>query len=142
MMIDADNELAEATDTLLAKRQLNTLTGENAELLAVVRELNRVIDPQTAPSPAFQQRLTSRLSAEWDRSYTQSTLRLLDRPLVRLVSMAAAVVLILAALVVLSVPETTPALQGTAVALDDAAAMLVLVGVVAVGVLVYWRDRR
>lgn len=142
MMIDLDNELAEATDALLAKRQVNALTGENAELLDVARELNRVIDPQTAPSAAFQQRLTSRLNAEWDRSYAPPTLRLLDRPVVRLVSMAAAVVLILASLVVLSVPETTPALQGTAVALDDAAAVLVLVGVVVVGALVYWRDRR
>lgn len=142
MMIDTDNELAEATDALLAKREPRALTEENAELFAVVRELNRVIDPQTPPTAAFQQRLTSRLNTEWDRAYTPPQLRLMDRPVVRVLSMAAAVVLILASIMVLSVPETAPELQGAAVPLDDAAAVLVLLGVVAVGAFVYWRDRR
>lgn len=142
MAIDLDNELAEATDVFLERREVKLLSGENADLLNVVRELNALIDPQTLPSEAFQQRLTSRLNAEWNRSYAPPALRLLDRPAVRLLSMAAAVVLILASLVVLSVPETTPALQGAAVPLDDAAALLVLLGVVAVGAIVYWRDRR
>lgn len=142
MMIDTDNELAEATDALLAKRNVQALTDENAELFAVVRELHRVIDPQTPPTAAFQQRLTSRLNTEWDRAYTPPQLRLMDRPVVRLLSMAAAVVLILASLMVLTVPETTPELQAAAIPLDDAAAVLVLVGVAAVGAFVYWRDRR
>lgn len=142
MMIDTDNELAEATDALLAQREPRALTEENAELFAVVRELNRIIDPQTPPTAAFQQRLTSRLNTEWDRAYTPPQLRLMDRPVVRVLSMAAAVVLILASVMVLSVPETAPELQGAAIPLDDAAAVLVLVGVVAVGAFVYWRDRR
>lgn|GEM_PF-4429369 len=142
MTMNLDDELAEATDALLSGREVKPLTDENAELLGVVRELNTLIDPNTLPSDAFQQRLTRRLSDEWDRWYAPPALRLLDRPAVRVLTMAAAVVLVLASLVVLSVPETTPALQGTAIPLDDAAAILVLLGVVAVGAIVYWRGRR
>jgi hypothetical protein len=140
--MDLDNEIAEATDALLDRRKVRPLASENAELFDVVRGLNTLIDPHNLPSEAFQQRLTSRLSAEWDRSYTVPTLRLLDRPALRVLAMAAAVVLVLASLVVLSVPETTPALQGTAIPLDDAAAIFVLLGVVTVGAVVYWRGRR
>lgn len=141
-----DNELADATDAILSGREVGTVSAENAELVRSTRELAQVIDPNAPPSAAFQQRLTQRLNAEWDRANPSHSnvvpLRLLDRPVVRLVSMAAAVVLVLGALVVLAVPESDPQLQATAIPLDDAAAVLVLLGVAAVGAAVYWRGRR
>ena len=78
----------------------------NRELAEVVRELYRVIDPATPPSAVFQQRMNARLNTEWDRANVQPTLRLVDRPLVRLAALAAAVVLILGAIIVLAVPES------------------------------------
>ncbi|MEP7292094.1 MAG: hypothetical protein ABI835_09930 [Chloroflexota bacterium] len=142
MTNELDDELAEITYALLSGRDVKVLSTENAELADVVRELIAVIDPQSAPSAEFQQRLTERLSSEWDRASAPPRLRLLDRPVVRLASLAAAVVLVLGALIVLAVPETTPQLQGMALPLDDAAAIFVLAGVAGVGAVVYWRSRR
>ena len=141
-----DNELAEATDALLSGREVGAVSPENADLVRSTRELMQVIDPNTPPSAAFQKRMTQRLNAEWDRANGQRSnvvpLRLMDRPVVRLASMAAAVVLVLGALVVLAVPESNPQLQGAAVPLDDAAAVLVLLGVATVTGFIYWRGRR
>lgn len=145
MTKELDNELAEATDALLSGREMRSLVGENAELAKIVRDLYAAIDPQTPPSAAFQQRLTSRLDSEWERAHPSSstmTMRVLERPALRVAALAAAVVLVLGALIVLAVPESTPELQGAAVALDDAAAILVLIGVAVAGAVVYWRDRQ
>src|SRR5690348_1127630 len=114
-MMDLDNELAEATDALLNGKEMPVLQEDNRELAEVVRELYRVIDPKSPPSAAFEQRMNARLNSEWDRSNVQPTLRLLDRPLVRLVAVAAAVVLILGAVVVLAMPESPRELQGAAI---------------------------
>jgi hypothetical protein len=135
-----DDELAQATDTLLSGGQMPPLEGENAALQETVRQLYAVIEPSRAPSSAFQQRMTARLNAEWDRAYAPPTLRLLERPLVRLTALAAAVVLVLASLVVLAAPDAADPLQGTAVGMDDGVAVLVLVGVAVAG-FVFWRRR-
>jgi hypothetical protein len=87
-MMELDNELAEATDAILNGREMPDLQDENRELAEVVRDLYRAIDPATPPSAAFQQRLNARLNSEWDRSNVQPTLRLVDRPLVRLAALA------------------------------------------------------
>ncbi len=141
-MTELDDQLAEATDDLLNRGSMRPLNGENHELSEVVSQLYQVIDPATPPSPAYQERMRARLDVEWQRQYAPPTLRLLDRPLVRLAALAAAVVLILAALVVLAVPETPMPLQGAAIDVDDGVALLVLVAVAAGSTFFYWRSRR
>ncbi|MEO8398054.1 MAG: hypothetical protein ABI700_33980 [Chloroflexota bacterium] len=141
-MMELDDELAEATDALLSGREMPTLEEDNRELAEVVRDLYRVITPAIPPSAAFQQRMTARLNVEWDRSNAQPTLRLVDRPLVRLAAMAAAVVLILGAVVVLAMPESPRALQGAAIGMNHGAALLVLAGVIVTGAYIYGRNRR
>lgn len=136
-----DDELAQATDVLLSGGTMPTLDGENAALGQTIRELYAVIDPKRMPSAAFQQQMTARLNAEWDRAYAPPTLRLLERPLVRLAALAAAVVLVLASLLVLVVPDGTDGLQGTALGMDDGVAVVVLVAVAAVAGFVFWRRR-
>jgi hypothetical protein len=72
----------------------------------------------------------------------RSALRLLERPLVRVASLAAAVVLVMGALIVLAVPNSPEQLQGAAIGFADAAALVVLFGVILVGALFYWRGRQ
>ncbi len=141
-MMELDDELAEATDALLSGREMPALQAENRELAEVLRELYRVIDPTTPPSVVFQQQMNARLNTEWNRAHMQPTLRLVDRPLVRLAALAAAVVLILGAVVVLAMPESPRELQGAAIGLNHSAALIVLVGVVAAGAYFYGRSRR
>jgi hypothetical protein len=100
-----------------------------------------VIDPAQGLSAEYRQRLASRLNLEWQQQ-AAPTLRLIDRPLVRLAALAAAVVLVLGAIVVLAVPDAPDQLQGAAIGLNDGLALLVLVGVAAGGAFVYWRSRR
>jgi hypothetical protein len=141
-MMDLDDELAEATDSLLNGGEMSVLQENNRELAEVVRELYRVIDPKSPPSAVFEQRMNARLNSEWDRSNVQPTLRLVDRPLVRLAALAAAVVLILGAVVVLAMPESPRELQGTAIGMNHGVALLVLAGVVVAGAYFYGRSRR
>jgi hypothetical protein len=61
--------------------------------------------------------------------------------LVRLAALAAAVVLVLASLLVLVVPDSPDSLQGTALGMDDGIAVVVLVAVAAVAGFVFWRRR-
>ena len=137
-----DDELADATDALLEGREELSLDSENRALYQVVRQLCAVIDPQTPPSAGFERRLQARLDDEWNRANAQPVLRLIERPLMRIASLAAAVVLVLGALLVLAVPDTQEQLQGAAIGFDDVAALTVLIGVVAVGAFFYWRVRR
>jgi hypothetical protein len=141
-MMELDDELAEATDALLSGREMPTVQEDNRELAEVVRDLYRVIDPATPPSAVFQQRMSARLNTEWDRSNVQATLRLADRPLVRLAALAAAVVLIFGAVVVLAMPESPNELQGAAIGMNHGVALLVLAGVVVAGAYFYGRSRR
>lgn len=140
-MAHIDDELAEVTDALMDGREMRRLDGENGDLQDVVRQIFNLIDPLTPPSTAFQRRMMERLNAEWSRSYAPPVLRLMDRPLVRVTSLAAAVVLVLGALIVLAVPNTAEQLQGAAIAIDDAAALVVLAVVAVVGAIFYWRSR-
>ena len=137
-----DDELADATDALLEGREELSLDSENRALYQVVRQLCAVIDPQTPPSAGFERRLQARLDDEWNRANAQPVLRLIERPLMHIASLAAAVVLVLGALLVLAVPDTQEQLQGAAIGFDDVAALTVLIGVVAVGAFFYWRVRR
>lgn len=137
-----DDELVEATDALLDGREMPRLNGENLELFQVARQICGVIEPQNPPSVAFDQRLHERLEAEWNRASAQPTLRLVERPLARIAALAAGVVLVLGALIVLAVPDAAEPLQGAAIGFDDAAALVVLFGVVIVGALFYWRGRQ
>jgi len=139
--LELDNELAQVTDALLGGRDVGAFSAENAELVSVVRDIAAVIDPRTPPSAAFQQRLTQRLNAEWERANPKPALSLLERPVARLASLAATVVLVLGALLILAAPDASPDLQGAAFAADDAVAVLMLVGAVVVG-FAYWRARR
>ncbi len=141
-MTHLDDELADATDALLEGREELRVQGENRELYQVVRQLCAVIDPQSPPSAAFEQRLQARLEEEWSRANAKPTLRLIERPLVRVASLAAAVVLVLGALLVLAVPEDPERLEGAAIGSADAAALVVLVGVAAVGAVYFWRNRQ
>lgn len=138
---ELDDELAQVTDALLGGREMGVFSAQNSELVGVVRDLKRVIDPTIPPSAAFQQRLTARLNNEWERANPKPALRLLERPAARLASLAATVVLVLGALLILSAPDASPDLQGAAFAADDAVAVLMLIGAAAVG-FAYWRARR
>jgi hypothetical protein len=137
-----EDELAEATDALLSGKPMPSPGGENRELIAVVQSLYGVIDPARGLSADYRQRLASRLNLEWQQQQAAPTLRLIDRPLVRLAGLAAAVVLVLGAIVVLAVPDAPDQLQGAAIGLNDGLALLVLVGVAAGGMFFYWRSRR
>ncbi len=138
-MVAVDDELADATDALLSGRDMDVLSGENAELQNVVVQLYEAIDPKNSPSIAFQQRLVARLTAEWNRQYAPR-LRLLDQPAARVLALAAAVVLVLGAVLVLAVPDTPAQLHGAAIGFDDLAAIVVLIAVAAAGGFVYWRS--
>ncbi len=140
-MDQLDDELAGATDALLSGRSMPMLSEKNQQLGEVLRQLYRAIEPDAPPSPAFTARLNRMLDAEWDRAH-KPTLRLVDRPLVRLAGLAAAVVLVLGALLVLAVPDSNQPLQGMAIGMSDGAAIFVLLGVAVVGMLFYWRTRR
>lgn len=142
-MTKLDNELAAAADALMERRVMPPLSDENRELGEVLRQLYDTIEPDQAPSAAFEQRLAARLSSDWDqRAQNGGFLRLLDQPAVRVLALAAAVVLVLGAVLVLAVPESPQPLQGAAINLDDAAALIVLVGVIGAAAVVYWRRRR
>jgi hypothetical protein len=136
-----DDELAQATDSLLNNGTMPPLEGENAALQETIRALYGVIEPQRKPSAAFQQQMTARLNAEWDRAYAPPALRLVERPLMRLAALAAAVVLVLASVVVLVTPDMSDPLQGTAIGMDDGLAVVVLLGVAAAGAFFYIRRR-
>lgn len=135
-----DDELAQATDSLLGAGNLPALSEENRQLGEVLRQLYTVIEPDAPPTPAFEARLTRMLNTEWERTHS-STLRLVDRPIARVVGLAAAIVLILAAVLVLAVPNSDQPLQGTAIGLSDGLAILVLLGVALAAALFYWRSR-
>lgn len=141
-MTHLDDELAAATDALLEGLEEHRLQGENLELYKVVRQLCAVIDPQSLPTAEFEQRLEARLEEEWNHANVTPTLRVIERPLVRVASLAAAVVLVLGALIVLAVPDSAEPLQGVAIGSGDAAALVVLLGVAAVGAIFYWRSRQ
>lgn len=135
-----DDELAQVTDALMDGREMGIVSDENQALAGVVRELYDVIAPHNPPSEVFQRRLTTMLNTEWEREHAP-TLRLLDHPALRLVGMAAGVVLILGALLVLTLPESSESLLGVAVGADRVAVVVVLVGVVGAA-FAYWRSRR
>ncbi len=136
-----DDELAGATDALLSGKSMPILSEENRQLGEVLRQLYRAIEPDAPPSPAFAARLTQMLDTEWERAH-KPTLRLVDRPSVRLAGLAAAVVLVLGALLVLAVPDSNQPLQAMAIGMSDGAAIIVLLGVAAAAALFYWRSRR
>lgn len=140
-MDQLDEELAGATDALLSGGNLPALSEENRQLGEVLRQLYRAIEPDAPPSPVFTARLTRMLDTEWERAH-QPTLRLVERPLVRLAGLAAAVVLVLGALIVLAVPDSNQPLQGMAIGMSDGAAIFVLLGVAVAASLFYWRSRR
>lgn len=140
-MTKLDDELAQATDSLIETGNMPPLEGENAELAETLRALYAVIEPRRMPGAAFQQQMTARLNAEWDRAYAPPTLRLLERPHMRLAAIAAAVVLVLASVVVLVTPDASDPLQGTAMGIADGVAVIVLLGVAAVAGFVFWRRR-
>lgn len=141
-MTDLDEQLAAATDELLSTGVMTPLAGENRELGEVISQLYRIIDPANRPSAECQEQLVSRLNRELDRQFAPPQLRLLDRPWVRTAALAAALVLVLAALIVLAVPETPEQLEGAAIGIDDGAALIVLLAVAAGGAAFYWRTRR
>src|SRR5579885_3567711 len=140
-MAELDDELVEATDNLLSGRELKPLSEDNRELVGVVRQLYAVIDPKNMPSSEFRQRLDSRLNSEWDRQYAP-TLRLVDRPAVRVLALAAALVLVLAAVLVLAVPSGSNQLNATAIGFGNVAAIVILAGVAIIGAFLYWRSHR
>ena len=135
-----DEELARATDALIDGREIGTISVENRPLMDVVRDLYAVIAPENAPSEGFERRLTTMLNTEWEREHAPQ-LRLLERPAVRLVGMAAGVVLILGSLLVLALPDANEPPLGMAVGAGDVAALVVLAAVVGAAFL-YWRSRR
>src|SRR5579871_566685 len=120
-MAELDNELVEATDDLLNGRTSKPLSDDNRELMGVVRQLYQVIDPKNTPSAAFQQKLIARLNSEWDREYAPPKLRLVDRPVARVLALAAAIVLVLAAILVLAVPSSSNQLNGAAIGFGNGA---------------------
>ena len=141
-MTDLDDELAQATDELLSGHSLSALDGDNRELEAVLHQLQETINPAQPPGAAFEQRLNIRLNAEWDRLYAPPRLRLVDQPLVRVLAMAAAVVLILGVIVLLAVPSSSSQLRGTAINPGNAAVILLVLGIGAIGAFLYLRSHR
>ncbi len=139
-MNELDDELAVATDTLLKRGDYPALSENNSDLGDVLLQLYGVIEPNKPLSSSFEARLTRSLETEWERAHAP-TLRLLDRPILRIAGLAAAVVLVLGAVLVLSVPDSSQPLQGMAFGVSDGVALLVLAGVTVVAA-VYNRRKR
>jgi hypothetical protein len=125
-MSELDEELAAATDALLNEHEATQFSGGNRDLEAVVRQIYLTIAPNQPPGLEFDQRLITRLNSEWDRVYGRPRLLLFDRPLARMAAVAAAVVLILAAVLAMTVPVASGRITGAARPLNVVIAVAVL----------------
>ncbi len=69
-----DAELAAFVDGLLRGPSAPSIeiSPQNAELAQLSRQVQRLIAPDSPPSPVFRARLAARLDAEWDLAQNQS----------------------------------------------------------------------
>lgn len=154
-----DDELAAYTDQLLA--------GENPEvppeiedLAPVVRSLRDVIQPDAKPSPTFRAQLDQQLDREWEQIQLerQDANRLGQRPtrprarqpvikrwrqrrMARLVSLAAAVAVILVG-ALLVIDQESSSQAGSATGPLSWPVVVGVVSVVLVGLLLFWLSQR
>lgn len=135
-----DNELAEFTDQLLAGKEPDMST-EETELADVVRQLQRTISGDAAPAP-FKTQLTQRLGMEWDLHHKRQV-RWWATPQVRRVTtlLAASVVLVIAAVLVLSTVDSDggTGLEGSASGSATSIAIIALFVVGVLGLIVFFR---
>ncbi len=138
-----DNELAEFTDQLLAGK-VPDMSTEETELADVVRQLQRTISGDAAPS-SFKTQLTQRLDMEWDLHHKRQV-RWWATPQVRRVTalLAASLVLVIAAVLVLSTAggDGGSTLEGSASGSVTSVAIIALFVVGILGLIVFLRHDR
>lgn len=134
-----DDELAALTDALLEGRDavLPSVSDENVPLEPVVRGLYDLTRDE--PSRAFEARLQRRLNDEWTARPRPVRLSVLQQPVVRLMALAAALMIIMVGILLAAGGREQNALQGTALgSMEGLALLLLLVG----GVVVVFLLRR
>lgn len=96
------DELAAFTDQLLAGKE-TTMVTDDAELVAIVRQLYDTIAPDETVSDSFKTRLGQRLAMEWDLQY-QRQMRWWAMPRLQQIAIAlvASIALVIAAILLLS----------------------------------------
>lgn len=131
-----DDELAEMTDMLLHRRTSAAASDQARELEPIVRGLqNLMADEQV--SDAFAARLNQRMDQEWaqrQRSRLPRRRTFLS-PTARLVSLAAALVLVFVTLLLWTPTPTSDTLSGTVV--GDASGLIGVLMLVGAGVLAF-----
>lgn len=135
-----DDDLADMTDAVLNNREVET-SDEMAELTEVVRGLRDLIEPGAQPPAALEARLKQRLDLEWEQRQRR-ILRPRFSPAVRVASLAAALVLVLAVVIALAGTPENGGLQGTALGSAEAIIGIVVIAAVVGAALLVWRSRR
>lgn len=138
-----DNELAEFTDQLLAGKEPD-MAIEEAELVTVVRQLQRTITDEPAPS-SLKIQLAQRLDMEWDLHHQRQT-RWWETPRVRRIAMllAASIALVIGAAVVLSTADNgnSTGFEGAANGPVVSVAIVALFIIGVIGLIVFFRRDR
>lgn len=133
--ITFDEQLAEYTDALLNSKSPSIPVSLEEEA-HIVRLLNRIIAPDESISPSFQGNLSSQLEAEFARRRPPKRSK---RPPFRLtyrLAAAAAFVLVVAAIVLVTFGNNSNELFGLA---DGSIGVIfALFGVTLAGVLIFW----
>lgn len=135
-----DEELAALTDALLENQKSPAPSSENEELYKVVQALHRTIEPDKAPSPLFRSRLQNRLVNEWKKSrrVRQPVWRNQRFWARRLAPLAAVMLVVIATVLFLDDAE----LAGTAEGEIGLEAVIVVLGLLILGLVMFWRLRR
>lgn len=142
-----DDRLAEFTDALLRGREIE-VPQELEQEAQMVRLLAKIIAPHKQVNPAFQQRLTRRLTDEWDHAQRRPSQRLLQlnrRTLQVAAAAAAAFTLVLAAILLGVLGEDAAPQEQTASAVGFdllPVLILVMVGIIAAGAVYLWNRRK
>ncbi|MDL1902792.1 hypothetical protein FBR02_18730 [Anaerolineae bacterium CFX9] len=131
-----DDELAAMTDALMERGAASADSEQARELEPIIKGLHGLMRDQQV-SDAFAARLTQRLDQEWQlRQRSRHSRRsVLLSPTARLVSLAAALVLVFVTLLLWSPTPGSEALSGTVV--GDAGALIGAVLLVGAAVLVF-----
>lgn len=154
-----DDEVAQMTDTTLANEPFTQMDETLRPLRVVVEGLREVAGTTSTPSPEFEVRLRRAVDQAWDvrqreqnpsQPATETRLRSVSSqwwmsPVSRTLAFAAALVLALVAILLLSVPEQNgEGLPGTAISVGapEGIILVLALALIAGAVMYYWRGKR
>lgn len=138
-----DAMLAAYTDAILAGEEGTEMDDELQQLGTVVGQLQRTIDPETPPSPAFRSRLTQRLNEEWTQVHRERRVLQFSQKRWMRMAVAVAALLMIVVGVVLLLPENSGNQEATSG--GEVSAVLIVAGVgmaVALAAFFFWSQRR